>query len=494
MKLKTWITCLLASLFYPSVGAAKTALSNVYWEEADNGHIVFFADNQDIIPHWVDVSLTKVKNLKPSQTAPFTFNLKPQSQKAQLFSLQPVIKTGRRSGVHFEVSTRIIPGLDPNKTKHADNHLYQLPFEHGTKHKLGQGYFGSATHVKPNPYALDFNMDMGTVVVAARDGIVAQVKQDSNIGGPSAKYAKHGNRIMIYHRDGTFATYVHLQKNGALVKQGQQVKAGQKIGLSGNTGQSSGPHLHFEVFKYTPNGRSSNLPISFLNHDNRRLSSLKEGQFYYATDPSRPTYPVLLGSGLSNDDFSPLPTRLTSQQRQAGKFEITTKQVDDAIALFATNGKTSGMAIELKLNLTGYKSSKRSPITDIIPPLSEKFLVILRPGSSAKQAEYGYSLKTAVVGEAINDNDYKNHAVKVSKNNKMIIRKQDRDDKILLYGANGYNEAKSLTLELKMLNMTASKGKTITVLIPALTEVYLQHVRPVALMKSSKLSYSYSWR
>lgn len=487
IKLKTLITYLLTSCIYPLVGTAKAASYEVYWEEADNGHIILYADNRDIIPGWVTVSLSKVKNLRPSQQPPFIFTLKANSKKIPLFSLIPIKSAG---AAHFELSTRKVPGKPPSQTHHNDQHIYQLPFTHGQKYRLGQGYFGSATHKKPNPYALDFNMDIGTAICAARDGIVAEVKQDSNIGGPSPRFAKHGNHITLYHQDGTFATYAHLKKNGALVKPGDRVRAGQKMGLSGNTGQSSGPHLHFEVFQYNTKGESRNLPVSFLNHDNSTLSRLKEGQFYYATTPGQAKYPVVLATELTNQDF----TDATSTTAKTHQFEITTKKIDDAVALFAKNGKTSAMAMELSLTLDNYRASKTVPLTALIPPLTEQFLLLLQPIDASKGGKYGYSLKNTVVGQVIDDKSYKNHQVRVSQTNKMHVRQQTLDDKTLLYASNGFKVSKTLILTLEMTNMTASQGAQLTVKIPPLTEVYLQHVRPVAVLKSSKLAYSYKWR
>ncbi|MFT5164300.1 MAG: murein DD-endopeptidase MepM/ murein hydrolase activator NlpD, partial [Alteromonadaceae bacterium] len=479
MNLKTWITCLLSTLLYPSVGMAKNKLSQVYWEESDNGSVTFFADNKDVIPHWVNVQLSKMKNFKPSQAAPFTFTLEPNSKKAYLFKLKP---EQRNNGYHFEVITLIIPGKEPQNTRHDDQYIYQFPFEHGTKHKLGQGYFGSATHKKPNPYALDFNMDEGTPVHAARGGIVSEVKQDSNIGGPSSKYAKHGNHIVIYQPDGTFANYVHLKKNGALVNPGDKVIAGQAIGLSGNTGQSSGPHLHFEVSRYAGNGSSNNLPVRFLNHDQQKLSNLKEGQFYYATDPNKANYTVSLGANLKHQDFDGTIT----SQLYTDKLVIVPKQVDDTVALYAQNGKESAMAIELSLKLKNFKASKKGPIIDLIPPLSEKFLVFLQPINSDKVGQYSLSLKNRAIGKSINDADYKNYAKLAKRTDTIKINQKEHDDKLLLFVANGYNQSKEVTVELTLLNMKASKSSTLTVSVPPLTEIYLQHDRPIAVMKATR--------
>jgi murein DD-endopeptidase MepM/ murein hydrolase activator NlpD len=489
MNLKTLIIGMLTGLFLPSVGHATAATPNVYWEENDQGRVVFYADNEGDIPQWVDIRLSPLKNLNPSRKPPFTFNLKPHSKRAILFKLRP--KRGR--GYNFEVTTRFIPGGDPARVRHDNSQLYLLPFEHGTKHKLGQGYFGKATHKKPNPYALDFNMDVGTPVHAARKGIVAEVKEDSNVGGPSPKYALDGNHVLIYHYDNTFASYVHLKKNGALVKVGDRVVAGQKIGLSGNTGQSSGPHLHFEVHQHTADGGRRNLPVSFVGHDKTRLSRLEEGQFYYSTVPGESQYQVVLGQSLKNERFGKIDPLLTPTPK-TDKLEVITREVDDAIVLFALNGKDATIEVELDLQLVNFKPSKKAPLTVSVPPLREKFLLFLQPVDSTKAGQYGYSFKQRVVSRFIDDDDYRSHRVIVPKTNKMKIRKANVDANVLLYARNGFSTSKVLTLKLEVVNMRASKGRTLKVPIPPLTEIYLQHVRPISPMNAYKLSYSYGWQ
>jgi murein DD-endopeptidase MepM/ murein hydrolase activator NlpD len=106
-------------------------------------------------------------------------------------------------------------------------------------------------------------MPEGTPVYAARGGVVVKIKDDSNRGGSSMKYDCYNNYVLVRHDDGTLGHYCHLKKNGVQVKAGQRVKTGDWIALSGNTGFSSGPHLHFCVFK-TRNGRErDSIPIRF---------------------------------------------------------------------------------------------------------------------------------------------------------------------------------------------------------------------------------------
>ncbi|MGW0082082.1 M23 family metallopeptidase [Streptomyces sp. NPDC003393] len=102
----------------------------------------------------------------------------------------------------------------------------------------------------------DFAVPIGTEVVAAHGGTV--VKAGPYGGGDGSAY---GNAIVIKHADGRYSQYAHLSRID--VKVGQVVATGQHIALSGNTGNSTGPHLHFEVRK-TPNYGSAVNPVAFL--------------------------------------------------------------------------------------------------------------------------------------------------------------------------------------------------------------------------------------
>ncbi|MBG0853423.1 M23 family metallopeptidase [Streptomyces spinoverrucosus] len=102
----------------------------------------------------------------------------------------------------------------------------------------------------------DFAVASGTKVVAAHGGTV--VKAGGNGAGDGPAY---GNAVVIKHGNGTYSQYAHLSRVD--VRVGQVVATGQRIALSGNTGNSSGPHLHFEI-RTTPNYGTAIDPVAFL--------------------------------------------------------------------------------------------------------------------------------------------------------------------------------------------------------------------------------------
>jgi murein DD-endopeptidase MepM/ murein hydrolase activator NlpD len=141
--------------------------------------------------------------------------------------------------------------LQKGITKDDTSYIYGLPYEEGESHLLVQGYFSSFTHRERA--ALDFKMKRGTKICAARDGVVVRAKEDGDRGGLKKKYRPYGNYVIIQHADSSRAGYWHLQKDGVLVNVGDTVKKGQVIAISGKTGYSFTPHLHFLVWSTDTN-------------------------------------------------------------------------------------------------------------------------------------------------------------------------------------------------------------------------------------------------
>ncbi|QNP41215.1 peptidoglycan DD-metalloendopeptidase family protein [Lysobacter solisilvae (ex Woo and Kim 2020)] len=149
---------------------------------------------------------------------------------------------GTRGG---ELLMDSLPG-DPSARPR--DYEYVLPLQQRAL-RIDQGFGGSFSHNdQQNRYAVDFAADIGTPVLAAREGVVMQVENDfAKAGLNRERYGGRANFIRILHDDGTMALYAHLKSEGAMVRVGQRVRAGQQIGLSGNTGFTTGPHLHFVV-------------------------------------------------------------------------------------------------------------------------------------------------------------------------------------------------------------------------------------------------------
>jgi murein DD-endopeptidase MepM/ murein hydrolase activator NlpD len=109
----------------------------------------------------------------------------------------------------------------------------------------------SPAHIGKLRNAIDLIVPENTPVLAAADGMVTAVKDDSNIGGPNPSYWMYTNFITIMHSNGEYTRYDHLAHHSSKVKSGQYVSAGEEIGKVGMTGYTYVPHLHFQVFVFT---------------------------------------------------------------------------------------------------------------------------------------------------------------------------------------------------------------------------------------------------
>lgn len=135
----------------------------------------------------------------------------------------------------------------------------KLPFPAGTTYEVIQGNHDTYTHTGFNTFAWDFALPENAPVCAAAAGRVVCVKQDGTSGGPSSEFFPHGNTIILDHGNGYFTQYLHLAHGSSKVKEGELVPAGQIIALSGNTGFSNMPHLHFQV----QDAAGQSLPAKF---------------------------------------------------------------------------------------------------------------------------------------------------------------------------------------------------------------------------------------
>jgi murein DD-endopeptidase MepM/ murein hydrolase activator NlpD len=124
----------------------------------------------------------------------------------------------------------------------------------------------SPSHTGYLEYAEDYDCPEGQEIHAARGGRVVFLKNDSNEGGVlDKKYWNSGNRIVIEHENGEYTAYEHLRYQGAIVSLSQRVEQDEIIGYTGNTGYSSCPHLHFEVFVQPGEDmcEGTTIPINF---------------------------------------------------------------------------------------------------------------------------------------------------------------------------------------------------------------------------------------
>ena len=163
---------------------------------------------------------------------------------------QVIVEAPHENSARPELQFTWSAALGSPEAAHNPPRPYRAPFAVGTTYRVSQAYPERITHATPDSiYAVDIAMPDDSAVYAAREGTVINVRHDSFRGGTLSAMADQANLIEILHDDGTIAVYGHLHWDSIRVRIGQHVALGEYIADSGNTGFSSGPHLHFAVWR-----------------------------------------------------------------------------------------------------------------------------------------------------------------------------------------------------------------------------------------------------
>lgn len=154
----------------------------------------------------------------------------------------------------------------------------EFPFPKNKEYRVLQGNNTDFTHNTDwSRYAIDFDLKTNDIITSASDGYVVGVVDKYEFGGEGPEWKPFVNYITVYETNsGIFIQYVRLVKNGSMVRVGDKIDAGQSIARSGNTGQSTIEHLHFNapVPENGENGLRS-VPIEFVGGTNG--TDLKKG-------------------------------------------------------------------------------------------------------------------------------------------------------------------------------------------------------------------------
>jgi len=197
---------------------------------------------------------------------------------AELQQVDPAARYFRQLSFHARFG-------DP--TARPAPYVYALPYPYGLTFAVLQGFHGAFSHLGSNEYAVDFNCPVATPVVAARPGVVVAVNASAQGSGTSPEFLddRRANFVLVQHDDGTLGEYMHLAPSGILVRPGQAVARGQQLALSGNTGFSSTPHLHFQVMTAAEDGIAKRSFPFELAVAPRRASAPIQGRRYAAWEP-----------------------------------------------------------------------------------------------------------------------------------------------------------------------------------------------------------------
>ncbi|WP_341960922.1 peptidoglycan DD-metalloendopeptidase family protein [Pseudomonas sp. RC10] len=199
-----------------------------------------YVRNDLYAPVEIELKLSGVKNVVGVADQVIRRTI-PARSSERLIALSPQIPS---KAMAYKPSLRSIVG-DPQRglVSNVGGYRYPLPWV-GGPFRISQGPNGAYSHVGARSrYAIDIAMPEGTQIIAARSGTV--IKTENSQTGRGANPS--GNFVRILHDDGTMGVYLHLKQGSVSVKEGQRIVVGTPLGLSGNTGNSTGPHLHFVV-------------------------------------------------------------------------------------------------------------------------------------------------------------------------------------------------------------------------------------------------------
>jgi hypothetical protein len=215
------------------------------------------ATNQCLCVVEFEAGVLEARNLSLQTGAVYHRILGPRSQEA-LVEVQHTAADGAPSA---RLSWRGILGTPG--AQHRPDMPYRAPFALGASYLVSQAYPDRFTHQTPaDQYAVDIALPDGTPIYAAREGTIINVRHDKFVGAATPLLMDQANMVEILHGDGTIAVYAHLHWDTVRVQPGQFVRRGEYIANSGNTGFTTGAHLHFAVLRNAGLSEES-VPVQF---------------------------------------------------------------------------------------------------------------------------------------------------------------------------------------------------------------------------------------
>lgn len=225
-------------------------------KSGDAEHWELRAINECLCAVEFEVRLQAAHNLTIPQNALYHVVLTPRSQQSIVQATHE--GSGAPSWSYSWKGILGVPGA-----QHTPHEPYRAPFAVGSSYRITQAYPMRITHDSPeSQYAVDLALPDETPVYAAREGVVINLRHDSFRGAATSVMLDQANMVEILHDDGTIGVYAHLHWDSVRVQPGQHVTRGEYIADSGNTGFTTGAHLHFAVIR-NAGLEAVSVPIQF---------------------------------------------------------------------------------------------------------------------------------------------------------------------------------------------------------------------------------------
>ena len=259
-------------------------------------------------------------------------------------------------------------------------------------------YYGKRKHPRTGKYKMHSGVDLDgkegvTNVIAAQSGKVYRVKNGCTPGNYGCG-GGYGNYIQILHPDGKYTFYAHLYKNSMTVSVGDEVAQGQVIAKVGNTGNSTGPHLHFEV-RTSATQRVN--PLDYISKDEPRPTA--SGNISGTTGKNNMSTVCLslINSGMSKD--ATIALMINIQAESSFNPECNTREEDGeySYGLFQWKGPKQ------KQDIMDFANAIGQPYNGINAQLNYVFYSMQHGGNRAKQAYQSLLSKTNSAKEKATD-------------------------------------------------------------------------------------------
>ena len=230
--------------------------NTIRWENNISGQTISVGQKLNILP------MTGVKHIVKSGDTISGIANKYEADAGDILIFNDILEGGvlKQGDIIFVPNGIIKPVVLKSTSTSPSN--YTPP----SNTKVQSGYYmRPAPGIVTSPYGsrrrgfhpgVDIGNARGTAVVATADGVVSGVVTGC-VEGRASCGGGYGNHIDIKHSNGTSTRYAHLSK--VSVSPGQNISQGEKIGAIGNTGNSTGPHLHFEI--RNSNGSTMRPPV-----------------------------------------------------------------------------------------------------------------------------------------------------------------------------------------------------------------------------------------
>ncbi|WP_328903691.1 peptidoglycan DD-metalloendopeptidase family protein [Streptomyces sp. NBC_00441] len=200
-----------------------------------------YQDNREVVGENPSLIFPGMKLTLGAKAAPASTTSEAPAKAAPKAETKTAPKAETKTETQTEAKTEA-----PAAQDNASGYVHPVPGNHTTAYRASGASWSSGSHT-----GIDFPVSTGTSVKAITSGTVVT----AGWGGA------YGNQVVIKHADGHYSQYGHM--SSLSVSAGQTVTAGQQVGLSGSTGNATGPHLHFEV-RTGPEYGSDIDPIAYL--------------------------------------------------------------------------------------------------------------------------------------------------------------------------------------------------------------------------------------